>query len=415
MRMNKRLKSGLVLLGVLVMSLSVACAGFSAEKVTIDYWTWPFHEEIPAGFAKAHPDIKLNILKLGPGDLHDKLLLALKTGKGAPDVTWVLQRRFSEFAPTGGLVDLTPYVKDWRSDFEEGIFDMTLYKGKYYGLSMDKSPEIVLLRKDLYAKFGVDPDFDTWDDFIEGGQKFVAQGISLFPVPFPSGRDGPQWFNMHLHSREGGIYTADGKIKEDNPVMVEMLEWYENLVGKGKVGDLVKYKSPDKWARFKNDKYATWPINAPQLVSIKKWCPEQKGKWTVVSPPRWPDKKQAFSGVWGGSTLAIPKESKKQEAARAFVFWVTHTVEGQIAYKRDIGGLPALKAAYRDPAISEIDPYYGLNPFEAILRIPPYLYFDWGRTGSLLSKQLDALLLGQASAQEAFKNFVKDVRTELGR
>lgn len=415
MKRSNRLKSGVILLASLTMSLYMVCAGLAADKVTLTYWTWPFHEEIPAGFAKAYPNIELEIVKLGAGDLHDKLLLALRTGRGAPDVTWILQRRFSEFAPSGGLTDLTSRVKGWRSEFEEGIFDMTLYEGKYYGVSMDKSPEIVLLRKDLYAEYGVDPNFDTWDEFIEGGQKFVAQGIYLFPVPFPSGRSGPQWFNMHLHSREGGIYTKDGKIKEDNPMMVEMLEWYENLTGKGKVGDAVIYKSPDKWARFKNDKYATWPINAPQLVSIKKWCPEQAGKWTVVSPPRWPDKERAFSGVWGGSTLAIPKESEKQEAAFDFVSWVTHTIEGQIAYKRDIGGLPVLKATYEDPRIAEIDPYYGLNPFNAILSIPPYYYFDWGMTGTLLAKQLDALILGQVSAQEAFDAFVSDVKIELGR
>ena len=99
----------------------------------------------------------------------------------------------------------------------------------------------------------------------------------------------------------------------------------------------------------------------------------------------------------------------------AFVSWVTHTVEGQIAYKRDIGGLPALKAAYDDPRISEIDPYYGLNPFEAILTIPPYNFFNWGTTETLIAKQLDALILGQVSAQEAFDTFVSDIKMELSQ
>jgi len=415
MKINKRLKNGLILLTGLILTLLVSCGSLNAKKVTLTYWTWPFHKEIPAGFEKAHPEIKLNIVKLGPFDLHDKLLLALKAGAGAPDVTWILQRRFSQFAETEKLSDLTPYIKDWRSDFEEGIFDITLYNGRYYGLTMDKSPEVVLVRKDLYAKFGIDPYYDTWDDFVEQGKKFLSHGIYLFPIPYPSELNGPNYFNMFLHSREGNIYTADGKVKEENPLMIEMLQWYQDLVLKHKVGALVKYKSPEIWANFKTDQYATWPINIPEITSIKHWLPEQKGKWSVMPPPRWPEKPKALSGVWGGSCMAIPKQSKKQEAARTFIFWVGHTVEGQVAYKRDIGGLGALKAAYKDPAYLEVDPYFGVNPYDSLRPVPSYHYFDWAQTSSLLSKELDSLVLGEISAEEAFRNFVKSVKTELDR
>jgi multiple sugar transport system substrate-binding protein len=104
-------KSNLALLTVLLAGVSV-----NAKVTTINVWAWPTADNalkvIVPDFEKKYPDIKVKIVTMDYGAVHQKLLTTLAAGVGAPDVSAVEINHIAAFrAQKGLLVDLSraPY------------------------------------------------------------------------------------------------------------------------------------------------------------------------------------------------------------------------------------------------------------------------------------------------------------------
>ena len=79
---------------------------------------------------------------------------------------------------------------------------------------------------------------------------------------------------------------------------------------------------------------------------IKDQAPDTSGKWDVAAIP-------GGGGNWGGSFLAIPKESKNPQAAYDLAAYLT-APEQELRIFKDTGNLPSLPALYTDPALTGV-------------------------------------------------------------
>ena len=69
-----------------------------------------------------------------------------------------------------------------------------------------------------------------------------------------------------------------------------------------------------------------------------------KGKWDIATVP-------GDGGNWGGSFLAVPKQSKHQEEAVELAKFLT-SPEAQIEAFKAVGNLPSSPQALDDPAVT---------------------------------------------------------------
>lgn len=70
-------------------------------------------------------------------DMHNKLSLALESGKGAPDVVDIELGKFPSFTNGKiGLMDLTDAIAPYKDNIVESRLDIYGKDGKYYGLTI---------------------------------------------------------------------------------------------------------------------------------------------------------------------------------------------------------------------------------------------------------------------------------------
>lgn len=111
------------------------------DATTINVWTFielhqKFYTEMAKKWNEAHPDkkVKLVLSNMQYDDMHNKLSLALESGKGAPDVVDIELGKFPSFTNGKiGLMDLTDAIAPYKDNIVESRLDIYGKDGKYYG------------------------------------------------------------------------------------------------------------------------------------------------------------------------------------------------------------------------------------------------------------------------------------------
>lgn len=158
--------------------------GNTKNKITIgvfsdSYWevqngySYRILEDAIDLFEKEHPGVRVEYVSgILKEDYSEWLSEQLLKNQG-PDLFFVLQEDFHEFAEIGALKDLTPFIRQ-DSDFDEKKFYTSAYEyGKYknipYSLPFECAPKLMFVNKTILNKEGLDIPAEnwTWNDFYD--------------------------------------------------------------------------------------------------------------------------------------------------------------------------------------------------------------------------------------------------------
>lgn len=405
---------------ILGVSFVLFVLGISVEaKEKITYWAWAEHIEVAkaleSDFEAMYPDIDVEPVALGAWDLHDKLLISLVSGVGAPDVALIVTRRAPAFVGTGGLLNLTKWAKEYESRMDPATWAAVAKNGEVYGMPYDRHPAVLFYRADLFEQYGIDAPIETWDELVDAGMRMrSAGGPFMLWQMYPGGKWGASHFLMFFHSRGCNIYDATGSVIEHNDCGYSLLDWWYKAAFEYQISLLADHHTPDFWAAVSNDQLATFPIPLWGLARLKKEVPEQAGKWRAMPWPKWEPDSPPYTGVWGGNVLVIPKQTKHPEAAWRWVEFLSTTLKGQLTAWEIGGSVPAYLPALNDPALDRPVDYLGgqsLLPVLAARQIPPINYFDWARTEEVIGYAIEACFSGKKSPAQAWE----DAEAELAK
>ncbi|RUS47476.1 ABC transporter substrate-binding protein [Cohnella sp. AR92] len=222
----------------------------AGETVTITHYTIDspdrtFVEKLVPEFEKAHPNIKVKITK-APYEQFDSKLQSSIAAKNAPDVTshWGYGG-FMEYYNKGMLMDLTPYLGDFKaSDYNIPEDVMNIYKvdGKTYGIPLNSYVTVMLYNKDMFDKAGLPyppTDYEdkswTFDKMVEYARKMTVDSKNLaeaqYGVDFGFGeRDQrPQYFGANVYSDD--TWTNGGKPSKVNLNEPAVIDAYKKIYG----------------------------------------------------------------------------------------------------------------------------------------------------------------------------------------
>ena len=224
--------------------LVFAGPGFAQPKTTLKMaypgWDSKVQEEavrsIVADFEKQNPDIKVEIVNIPFGMMHDKLIVSLRSGD-APDLGYVVVRWMRELQQAGFLADMTAQVNTLdKGDWVKTTWDPVTVGGKVYGVADRVDPWMMFYNKDLFAKAGIKEFPATMDEFVAAAQKLTKDrtyGFGL--VGAKHGTLMGQYLNF-LYAFHGNLLTPDGKapaVNDENGVAA--LAFYTDLHRKYKV------------------------------------------------------------------------------------------------------------------------------------------------------------------------------------
>ncbi|MGW3016926.1 extracellular solute-binding protein [Streptomyces longwoodensis] len=277
-----------------------------------------FQKEFTDAFTAAHPDIHLTVQIQEWDGIGQKVTAALASND-APDVIEVGNTQVAQYAQSGGLADLTGKKADLGGGtWLKGLAEPGAWEGKQYGIPYYAANRVVVYRKDLFQRAGVDPAaIRTRQQWITATRKLNTgdqQGIYL---------TGQTWYALagFIWDEGGDLAVRDGgtwKGALDTPEALAGMRFYKELQALGKGPKDADEANPPQAEVMAGGKVAQI-ISVPGGANvIAQHNPRLKGKLGFFPVPgKTADKPGAV--FTGGSDLVVPAASRHQDAAYTFI------------------------------------------------------------------------------------------------
>ena len=438
MRKTKLMVSAAALSMMAALALT-GCGGGTSESAaaeggetaaeggtTLTVWAWDVAlKQLQASaekFQETHPDVQFDFVEMGTDQVYTKLATTLSTGKGLADIVYLEGEQVSGFASKypEGFADLSDIVNP--DDFLPVKMGEVTINDKIVGFPWDAGPVAVFYRRDYFEQAGVNAeDIQTWDDFIEAGQKIMetcttpnGEPVKMLPIsPNSSG-----FYRLLLTENQGSFFDAEGNTVVNSAASIEAMELAKKIYDSG-----IAYNYAD-WSEYEgvvvNETVATIPEAVWMMGTIKDKGPEQSGKWGVMSLPAFPGKEAAGS-TNGGGGLTIPAAGENVEIAKEFLqFAMTDEqllVDGFVNY----GLFPAYIPVYENEAFSEADEYFGgQNIYEIFIElgktVPAVNYTEnFNEALSAAGAACSRVYLEGADPTEALESLQTDLVSKFGK
>lgn len=315
--MGKRIYQ-LIFNSILIVTLLIFISvdqGFSADKVTINFWKHShgpadeFTKELIKQFEKEHPNIKIDML-VTPWDQHlSKLLVSMSGGIG-PDLFDLKDPMVPFYIKKGFLAPIEPAAfgfnsqKELENDWLPASFSAVEDKGVIYGVPFEANSWSLYINKLHFKEIGLDPAKDypkTWEEVGEIGAKLtkydangrmVRSGFA-WPVKLPTGWYLLTWYPIFRQLNGSVLNEAEDKCIVNSEAGVKALEIWRDMYYKYKTSTMnfgvPSPKNPN--IDFADGNLSMWLIGAWARPTLKG-NPEVYNNYMVVPIPHVKGKKR---------------------------------------------------------------------------------------------------------------------------
>ncbi|MFY0408028.1 ABC transporter substrate-binding protein [Solicola sp. PLA-1-18] len=420
------------------VSLLAACAGAGGNGggdggtttltlATVNNPQMKDMESLKYQFEDENPDIKVNFIQMEENDLRDAVTKDVATQGGQYDIATVGAYEVPIWAKNGWLTDLGPKANDDADYDVDDLFPSIkpilgsgdqLFAVPFYGES-----SLLMYRKDIFEAAGLTmPDEPTWDQVASLAKQLNdpsknQTGICLRAKP--GWGEGMASMTTVVNTFGGQWFDENWKAQVDQPAFTEAIRFYTDLLKSAGEKDPVSYGFTECLNLFTQGNAAMWYDATSAAGSVED--PENSKVAGKVGYVRAPVKDTDESGWLWSWNLAVPKTSKKQDAAWTFVKWATSkeyikTVGEDLGWSRvppasrlstyDLPEYQKAAAAFApitQEIMSDVDPEQpGTKPQQWVgiqyVGIP-----EWQDLGNQVSQQIADVIAGRSSLDEALK------------
>ena len=408
---RRRWEAAWALLAVTLMVVLAACGGGGGEdqgasdpneKITLTVNTFGNfgYTELYKKYSAAHPNITIKERVSEYNAHHEQLATHLATRSGAGDIEGVDEGFIVQFkAQPQNFVNLREMgadsIKDRWLPWKWNL-SLSADGASQIGLGTDVGGLAMCYRRDLFEKAGLPADRDAvaklwpdWQGYIAAAKRFQAAdtGVAFMDA-------GTNMYNGIVNQLPVAYYdTSDQLLVDTNPGIRQAWDLTMQAV-QAKASAGLQTFSPQWNAGFVKGSFATVTCPAWMRGYIEQQAPKTAGKWDVATIP-------GGTGNWGGSFLAIPKQTKHPKEAYDLAAFLT-SPESQLEVWTKTGNFPSQPALYDNPAVT------GLKP----------KFFNSAPMGELFSsaaKKLQPVYQGPKTGpvRQAMENAIR--RVEAGR
>jgi len=226
------------------------------------------------------------------------------------------------FTLTKSLLDMTPYLPDnFLSGYPEWIQKQINVDGGIYGVPWDTGPLGFIYRKDLVKQAGIKTPIKTWAEFATAAEQYHKKFPKSYLTNLPGGQTG-QWMGLFWQAGARPFNSDPNNLKVDltSDKVKQVTEYWDKLYASGAISHDPDFA--DAWYQgFAKGKYAGWISAAWGPIFLQDYTKSSKGEWQAQPLPQW-NEGENISGNWGGSTLAVLKDSPNKAAAVEFARWI---------------------------------------------------------------------------------------------
>lgn len=196
----------------------------------------PFESAIAAqfaDFARSHGvEAELEAVPMDLNPLHESAIGERGLATGAWDIAFLNTDWLAEAVADDLLEDLTPRmarapVADFPDAWSPSLTGLQRFDGGFWAMPYHDGPECLVYRKDLIAKPPA-----TWEDFHALARQHhdPARGrYGTVLALFPDGHNSFYDFCIHIWSRGGEVFDADGRPDFTSPAAHAALDFLRTL------------------------------------------------------------------------------------------------------------------------------------------------------------------------------------------
>jgi len=330
--------------------------GWSAGHELIEF------KKIIAEYDKKRPNVTVDVVG---GINDDKIISALRAGN-APDVVSSFQsNNVGVYCPSGGWIDLNPYLKRDKIDvnqFPAGPRYYTAYKGIRCALPLLADTYGLYYNKDLFKQAGLTSPPKTFSELVADAKKLTKKNPDgSFKV---MGYD-PNALFYHGGAGIGTYGTLIGATYFDkagksnlarDPGWTRLLTWQKGLI------DFYGYKNLVKWQTGAGDEFAaSHPFENGKLAMMLD------GEWRVAfiqhehpnlnyatAPMPVDDAHPELygSGYVNGTIIGMPKTGKHRDEAWDLVKYLTTNDHALARFSNAIRNVPSTASSSKSPELT---------------------------------------------------------------
>jgi cellobiose transport system substrate-binding protein len=412
-------------LTVLLFVAGVVTAGLVAstasakgtQKITLRiglFGDFGYHD-LYKQFEASHPNIEIKEDVQQYADHHSNVAKFLATGSGAEDIVAIEVGFIAQFkANPRNFYDLRQFgAAKLRKRWLPWKWQQSLGRGgAQIGLGTDVGSLAICYRRDLFQRAGLPSNrnavsklWPTWQDYIKVGQRYQRRapaGTRFFD-------SGSNVYNAMVGQLNPAYYSKSGKvIVATNPAVKRAWNLTMDAIRKGQSARFAAFS--DAWnTGYKRGSFATVTCPAWMMGYIQGQAPDTAGKWDVAAVP-------GGGGNWGGSFLAIPRQTDHAREAYELIRFLTSPTAEAYVFKQT-GNLPSQPALLRSKAVQAFrNPFFNNAPVGKIfatsaLRLKPQIIGpNQGDIQTAVSNAIQRVEQRQQSPSASWNQFLKDVK-----
>ncbi|QND38104.1 extracellular solute-binding protein [Rhizobium leguminosarum bv. viciae] len=397
------------LLGAALIGASLAPHAFAETTLNALFMAQAAYSEADVramtdAFAKANPDIKVNLEFVPYEGLHDKTVLAQGSGGGYDvvlfDVIWP-----AEYATNKVLVDVSSRVTD---DMKKGVLpgagppcNMTANITACRGSS---TPNICSTTRKSSKRPASRLRPRPRDELTEQAKTIKDKGLLATPIARSwSQAEAAICDYTTLVSAYGGDFLKDGKPAFQTGGGLDALKYMVSSYSSGLTNPNSKEFTEEDVRKVFENGDAAFALNWTYMYNMANDPKDSKvaGKVGVVPAPGVAGKSEA-SAVNGSMGLGITSASKHPDEARKYITFMTSQAT-QNAYAKL--SLPIWASSYEDPAVTK-----GREELISAAKIglaamyPRPTTPKYQELSTALQQAIRGSLLGQSSPEDALKS-----------
>lgn len=371
-------------------------------------------------FYAKHPDIKVEWVTLEENVLRQNVTTDIATNGGQYDVLTIGTYEVPIWGKQGWLASLNDLPADYDVDdllpaIRGGLtVDGNLFASPFYGES-----SMVMYRRDLMEAAGLTmPDAPTWADIEKAAAAMTDKSKEQYGICLrgKAGWGENMAFLTAMSNSFGARWFDEAwKPQFDSPEWKATLETYLNLMNSYGPPGASSNGFNENLTLFQQGKCGMWidATVAASFVTGKDSTVADKVGF-ALAPDNGLGKRGNWLWAW---SLAIPKSSTKQDAAKTFINWATNKdYLALVASKEGWANVPpgTRTSLYSNPEYAKIpfakmtiDSINSADPNAPTVKPVPYVGVqfvaipEFQGIGTSVGQEFSAALAGQKTADEA--------------
>lgn len=356
-----------------------------ANGTHLEMWSFvaahnAFYADMVEKWNEENPDrtIEVTFTTYPYADMHDKLLMSLQAGTGAPDLCDVEMGQVPNIY-AGEDTWLYP-LDDAVAPYSEDVLAsrMDAYKGedgKQYGIPFHVGATVMYWNMDVLEQYGITQDdvdaVETWDDYTALGEKYmeaIGDEDGKYFTSVDTG--GTDWLWLAM-AENGDDWTGgyDGEANVELDSVKEMLNMQNSWLDSG-MAEVSPDGIVDCEAGYQNildHNIVSFPKAMWYMSRFINYMPEEEGNWYITKCPVFEEGQDCSVGI-GGTGTVVTQQSSDPELAADFLCYAKLSAEGEEEIWDQLGFDVVNTSLWSDDSFAHDD----TNQYNTFFRNYPY-------------------------------------------